>query len=85
MLRWAGNQKESTTPDDYDEKAKEEDWAEDDDRLKFSRFLFKSLMAKASDKANRLVQKVSLVMGSMHGDALYSQSIPSWRHKLRLD
>ena len=54
-LEWAGNQKEVITQGDYDEKANEEDWAEDNDYVKCSRILFKFLMAKTADKANRLV------------------------------
>jgi hypothetical protein len=37
-------------------KAAEEDWDEDDEHHKFSRMLYKFLMLKTTDKANRIIQ-----------------------------
>ena len=56
VFEWAGSRKEAITQRDYDEKVNEEDCSEDGDHMRFSRILYKLLVAKTCDKANRLVQ-----------------------------
>ena len=60
ILEWAGNQKETITPSDYNVKATAEVWDFEDEHMRFSRILYKFLEAKTCDKANRLVQNGEL-------------------------
>ena len=56
ILDWAGKEKEEIKKATYDDKAAEDDWDEDGHHHKFSRMLYKFLMLKTTDKANRIVQ-----------------------------
>ena len=49
ILDWAGKMKEEIKKEQYNDKAAEEEWDEDEEHSKFSRLLYKFLMAKTTD------------------------------------
>ena len=58
ILDWAGKLKDKITDDIFDDKSIDEKWDPDEiqDHKKFSKLLYRFLMAKTTDTANRIVQ-----------------------------
>lgn len=58
MMEWAGKLKEKITDEQFDEMAAQEFWDPDGDseHKKFSKVLYRFLMAKTTDTANRIIQ-----------------------------
>ena len=56
LLDWAGKHKEEITKNEFDAKATDEGWDDNQEHTKFSKVLYRFLLAKTGENANRVVQ-----------------------------
>ena len=56
LLDWAGKHKEQITKNEFDAKAADEGWDDNQEHAKFSKVLYRFLLAKTCENAKRLVQ-----------------------------
>ena len=76
LLDWAGKHKEQITKNEFDAKAADEGWDDNQEHTKFSKVLHKFLLAKTGENANRVVQNGNPGDGV---DARFFNTIRTWR------
>ena len=56
LLDWAGKHKEQITKNEFDAEAADDGWDDNQEHAKFSKVLYRFLLAKTCENAKRLVQ-----------------------------